>query len=144
MYAERCQLNALFVNFLHFFTNIHEPSKISSQCPYTPHHTVLPPDHFLATLISCPWSGLNPTGDSQVRTIGTVPFVVPVPVTPHQFPPRCPVGPHHADWCHHRAGAQPRPSRCPALATPLKAGYHSDTIINGRSLRRVGYHTQSN
>ena len=122
----------------------YKTSKISSQCPYTPHHTVLPPDHFLATLISCPWSGLNPTGASQIRTIGTIPFVVPVPVTPRQVPPWCQVWPYRADWCHHCTGARPHPSRCQALATPTKAGYHSDTIINGRSLRWVGYHTQSN
>ena len=61
----------------------------------------------------------------------------PVPTT-------VPGWPYHADWCHHRVGARPRPSRCQALATPTKAGYHSDTIINGRSLGRVGYHTQSN
>ena len=120
-----------FVNFLHFFTNIHKTSKISSQCQYTPHHTVLPLGHFLATLISCPWSGLNPTGDSQVRTIGTIPFVVPVPVTPHQFPPRCLVGhtmpigattvpvPNHA-----QAGARlwPRPRRRDTILIPLLMG----------------------
>ena len=64
----------LFVNFLHFFTNIHKTSKISSQQPYTPHHTIPTLTISLPHAISCPWSGLNPTGASQVRTVGTIPF----------------------------------------------------------------------
>ena len=117
--------------FVNLFTNIHKTSKISSQCPYTPHHTVLPLDHFLATLISCPWSGLNPTGDSQVRTIGTIPFVVPVPVTPRQVPPWCQVGhtmPIGATTVpvpgHAQAGARrwPRPRRRDTTLTPLLMG----------------------
>ena len=131
--------------FVHFFTNsyikrVRYPANAHTHLTTQFCH----PTTSLPTLISCPWSGLNPTGASQVRTIGTIPFRSQC--WPRQA--RCHHGARLAHavpiWGHHRAGARPRPSRCPALATSTEAGYPSYTIINGRSLRRVGYHTQSN
>ena len=142
--------------FVSYFTNIHKTSKISSQCSYTPHHTVLPPDHFLAHAHFLPVVGVEPnrcqpSPDSRHHAV-----VVAVPARQASSQPWCPVG-HTMPiggttvsvLNHTKAGARhwPRPRRLDTILISLLMGVaHGGSVtilnlINRRGIRMVGYHT---